>query len=193
MRTVTTRQKQSVFDIALQAMGSFEGVFAIMEMNPGLEFDHIFEPGTEIMVPDKPLNRRITDYYAQNGIIPTSEFEPVPVTIQATTNISLRGSFPVYSEVFDVLDLFGYVDFKIRMEFPSGSANPMTFAIETSYDGKYWNEVSDSLRNFVSETQWHIFRATEFAEGHWLRCRWTNMESIQNKVYEIIMTYEKYF
>jgi len=72
MKTVIALSGQTIFDIALQEMGSIEGVFDIIASNAFLRLDMAIAPGTKVLVPDKVINASVLDYYTRNNIKPVS-------------------------------------------------------------------------------------------------------------------------
>jgi hypothetical protein len=63
MRTIKAIKGQTVFDVALAELGSAEGVFAILDMNPGLGFSSVLSEGDLVHVPAKVINRHVRDYF----------------------------------------------------------------------------------------------------------------------------------
>ncbi len=76
MRSVFSQNSQNIWDIAIQYMGSAEAVFDILKLNPDLRTDTNIETGTEIFVPDKPINQHVVDYYSLNMIVPATGVNP---------------------------------------------------------------------------------------------------------------------
>lgn len=72
MKTVIALQDQTLFDIALQEMGSIEGVFDILASNAFLRLDMAIAAGTKILVPETVINASVVDYYTRNNIKPVS-------------------------------------------------------------------------------------------------------------------------
>jgi hypothetical protein len=72
MRTIIAAQGQTVWDIALESMGTCEAVFDIIKLNSTLRPDQELEIGTEVIVPDTPTNPLVVAYYTANNIKPVS-------------------------------------------------------------------------------------------------------------------------
>lgn len=72
MKQVTAVTGQTLFDIALQEMGSAEGVFDILNSNPFLRLDMAIPGKTIVLVPEIILQQPVVDYYTLNGIKPVS-------------------------------------------------------------------------------------------------------------------------
>ena len=68
--TIKVRDRQSVWDIALQVCGDAEAAFAIAELNDVSVSEQI-DPGTEIEVPSV-MERRVVEYYERNHIEPAT-------------------------------------------------------------------------------------------------------------------------
>ena len=71
--TIKVRDRQSIWDIALQVCGDAEAAFAIAELNDVSMSEQIY-PGTEIEVPSV-MERRVVEYYKQNSIEPATMVE----------------------------------------------------------------------------------------------------------------------
>lgn len=72
MKQITTYNDQTVFDIAIQEMGSVEGVFELIDMNPELKLDLSFPAGMIVTIPKTVINAQVVDYYSRNNIKPVS-------------------------------------------------------------------------------------------------------------------------
>ena len=70
MRKITVRDRQTLFDIALQYCGDREAVFEIAKLN---DFPVTAElsAGTEVTVPEV-INQRVVNYYEINRIVPAT-------------------------------------------------------------------------------------------------------------------------
>lgn len=71
--TATVHERQSVFDIAVQYLGSPEGCFTVAEklgvsvtgtLTPGIQFDYDV---TDV------VDKKTAEYYSNNNIIPTTD------------------------------------------------------------------------------------------------------------------------
>ena len=71
--TIKVRDRQSIWDIALQVCGDAEAAFAIAELND-VSLSEQIAPGTEIEVPSV-MERRVVEYYKQNSIEPATMVE----------------------------------------------------------------------------------------------------------------------
>lgn len=74
--TIKVRDRQSIWDIALQVCGDAEAAFAIAELND-VSLSEQLAVGTTLKVPSV-MEKRVVEYYAQNKIVPAS--------IEADTN-----------------------------------------------------------------------------------------------------------
>ncbi len=72
MKSVTAQSGQTVFDIALQEMGSIAGVFDLLEANPELQLDLAVPAGTKVNKPALVVNNLVAEYYSRNVINPVS-------------------------------------------------------------------------------------------------------------------------
>jgi hypothetical protein len=75
--TVAVQQRQNVFDIALQHLGSPEAAFAVAE-KLGCAITDELTAGVEIeLFESEILDRRMVEHYRKNGIVPaTAMVEP---------------------------------------------------------------------------------------------------------------------
>ncbi len=72
MRTITTLDRQTLFDIALQAYGRAEAAYDIALAND-LVLSDTPAPGTILMLPNvERTDKAVVDYYALNGITPAT-------------------------------------------------------------------------------------------------------------------------
>ncbi len=77
MKTITTIQDQTIWDIALQYFGSLESVFHIIESNRHIDnLATPLKPGMQIVLPDVVLDKQVVDYYSARGITLVSEGYP---------------------------------------------------------------------------------------------------------------------
>ncbi len=96
MSNLTTYADQSIFDIALQAYGSVEGVFELLKANAGLQLDSHIVPGTIIQVPNAAVKQAIVDYYTKNNIKPASGNVPgLPVYNKEVSMIIQKLDFQI--------------------------------------------------------------------------------------------------
>jgi hypothetical protein len=73
MKSITAQFGQTIFDISLQELGSIEGVFDLLEANPGLQLDMAVSVGTNVKKPTPVIDLRVAEYYSRNGITPVSD------------------------------------------------------------------------------------------------------------------------
>ena len=75
MKQVIIQEGQSLVDVALQELGSIEGLFALLGANPGLDLDSDLEAGQKVLVNESDIvNQDIVDYYHRKGISPNGGF-----------------------------------------------------------------------------------------------------------------------
>lgn len=65
------KERQTVFDVALQYCGSAEAAFEICRLND-LSMSDTIEPGTELELP-AVVSKKVVDYYTNNAIEPATE------------------------------------------------------------------------------------------------------------------------
>ena len=71
MRTIKVMQGQSLFDVALQEMGSVEGVLKIALAN-GLSITEALSPDQKILVPDSLINRAVVQSFRSHALRPAT-------------------------------------------------------------------------------------------------------------------------
>jgi hypothetical protein len=88
MKTVSTQERQTLFDIALQFCGDANAAFEIAEEND-VSLSAVLTAGTVLNVPepaDAPAKKTV-EYYALNSVSPATDDSSVPNNI-AITSIS---------------------------------------------------------------------------------------------------------
>jgi len=71
MQTIKAGIGQSIFDLAIQHMGSVEAAFDIAHAN-GLAVDAALTPGQQLKIAEGVANRMMVDYYTRNNIHPAT-------------------------------------------------------------------------------------------------------------------------
>jgi hypothetical protein len=72
MRIIISAPNQTIWDIALQSMGTCEAVFELLTLNAYSRPDTELIAGTEVLVPDLPTKPLVVAYYENNNIKPVS-------------------------------------------------------------------------------------------------------------------------
>jgi hypothetical protein len=73
MTIVISQANQTVWDIALQSLGSVEGIFNILAANAFLRIDYTLPAGVRILIPDGlVIKPDVVDYYVRNNIYPAT-------------------------------------------------------------------------------------------------------------------------
>ncbi len=73
MKQIIAFAKQTVFDIAMQELGSAQGVWDILDANAFLRIDQEIPAGTLIFIPpDAVVSAQVVDYYTRNSLHPVS-------------------------------------------------------------------------------------------------------------------------
>ena len=182
MRTITAQQGQTVFDIAMQYMGSVMGVFDILELNVFLRLDMAIPAGTVVFVPNTVINARITDYYARNGIVPVSGLgEEVDLNPEDMINIVQKLDFQIESGThnFDGVRLWNLknmltvqVNYALGPQIPNyvPGIDDVLFSLEQSLDGVNYVPVQSTTISLSPTLQSYIYNLldlqTNFVRGH---------------------------
>ncbi len=98
IKAIIVQAGQSLWDISLQELGSYEGVFYIADANKISDITGNLGPGTLLNIDDsKIINQEIVDYYKYKGIRPaTSKYVEI-INIIPFTIITFGGVIPVYA------------------------------------------------------------------------------------------------
>jgi hypothetical protein len=191
MRTVTTKRGQTAFDIALQTMGSIEGIVEIMKLNSSLRMDAEIEPGTLLFLPDKPVNKRVVDYYEKHNLTPVSVCNSIVVDVMKSVHIILSGSSETYSPVFELPFIDGYLDAMVTVESLVLPEDGLTLAVFGSFDGKIWNLIG-SEKIFPQNIIDYSFRCSANVQTDLVKMRFITYEIQPNAITKIKYSYEKY-
>lgn len=71
-KIITVKPNQSIWDIALKHHGAIEGVFEIIDENPGFSLNTDLQDNQEINVNNTVINAGVKKYYDDNNIDPAS-------------------------------------------------------------------------------------------------------------------------
>ena len=148
MRVIIALENQTLWDLALQAMGDVAGVFDILALNPFLRLDMAIPAGTEVLVPDQVINTQVFDYYSRNDIHPVSGLgEEVVLTddsliyMKKTLNYSLSGG----NATFDGVRLWNlYEKITIQVNYSSVTSDSVRVFLEQSLDGLQYGIIRDA-------------------------------------------------
>ena len=148
MNNLTTYNNQSVFDIALQAYGSIEGVFELLKANAGLELDSHIAPGTVLQVTGEPVNKDVVDYYKKNNIKPaTGNLDGLPdyseeddIMRERIYNYDLANG----DNTFDGIRLYNLNNdgiLSVQINYSGINSNDVQLIIESSLDGVNYTQI----------------------------------------------------
>ncbi|MEI6899247.1 MAG: hypothetical protein WCL00_05175 [Bacteroidota bacterium] len=161
MKTIVSLTGQTLYDIALQEMGSAEGVFDILELNPLLRLDIAIPTGTNVFVPDTVIKPAVVDYYTRNSIHPVSDNGAEVVYIEKNADIiqivgysvsngtvSLNGIGP-----FDINNIKGVIiDYSLDLNTPC--------FLQGSDDGSTWTDIPDTDVMLSTSASIHAYTLT---------------------------------
>lgn len=149
MKTIESLTGQTLFDIAIQEMGSPEGVWDILELNPELRIDIVIPTGTTVYVPDTLIKPAVVDYYTRNGIKPVSNsgdgvvYIPVNTDIEQIVDYSVQNG-PTYFDGVGPFDL-NHVK-KVRIDYNLSPDLVVNCQLYGSNNGSSWDEISNTQR-----------------------------------------------
>lgn len=137
MKTITALDKQTIWDLAIQEMGSVEGAFLILAENAFLRLDMSIPAGTKVLVPDTVLNADVVDYLSRNGYKPASGLgEDVDLTgIDMIDIIQIVNYKLAANNAFEGTRLWNLQgDLTVQLNF-QGLSDTVHIYIEQSLDG----------------------------------------------------------
>jgi len=72
MKTVIVEDRQTIWDIAVQEYGGVDGVFQLIEDNPGLTIGSDLQGGQLLKIKSAPVNATVLAYMQLNNVKPVS-------------------------------------------------------------------------------------------------------------------------
>jgi hypothetical protein len=161
MSKTTTYADQSVFDIALQATGSVEGVFDLLKANTGLQLDSHIAPGTILQLPGEAVKQEIVDYYAKNNIKPATgniaglpEYMKEEEMIKVQYNYDLTGGSKALEGV-RLYNLNG--NMTVQINYEALNADDVSVSLEMSLDGFNYSAIPEASYQLDKSLQSHSF------------------------------------
>lgn len=85
MRSIQVEEGQNLIDIAVQELGSADGLKAICDLND-LEYDEDLQPGQILVLPDLDPDNDIQTYFAAEGIKINSHTIAQDIEVLATND-----------------------------------------------------------------------------------------------------------
>ena len=73
METIKPQQNQNIFDIALQAYGTIEMTFDLLEDNDMTEVTETISVYDDIKILREPIQRDIATFYQSRGLYPATD------------------------------------------------------------------------------------------------------------------------
>lgn len=196
MRKVTSQNHQTIFDICLQHMGSVNALIDVMTLNPTLRFDQELNSGTVIILPDTPINKTVTSYYAKNKIVPVSGgLNPVSSSESFDTIIIINQSFEeVFSSGFDLGFLCGYLRINIHFTAILPKIDLFNLSLLTSEDGTLYTDIPGSNRTVMGGGSIISTSISDImAWGRYIKLRINEIEYHEPiTINKLIFIYEKY-
>jgi hypothetical protein len=163
MKPTVAATNQTLFDLALQSLGAVEGVWDLIDANPGLALDMSVPAGFRVMAPDKAINARVVDYYSRNAICPVSGLdEEVTLTFNDMNTIpqildyDLTGGSKEFNKVW--LN-FLHDMLTVQVVYEEITAEDVVATVDQSLDGVNWTTipyVNQILDNTKEAHTWNI-------------------------------------
>lgn len=174
MKTITARAGQTIFDLAVRELGGIEAVFDILDANDQLQLDLSIPAGTEVIIPDKMVSKRVAEYFTTNDIYPVSGMGDESVITQDDMNNikqDLDYDLSQGDKEFDRVQLFFLRDLlTVQISYSDLSTGTVVFSIDQSLDGENWSEIPYCSFILDPETDTHVFNVvgvlTNFVRGH---------------------------
>jgi len=189
VRTIIAHENQTLYDIALQAMGSVEGVFAILALNPFLRLDMAIPASTEVLVPDDVISQEVVDYYERNGIVPTSGLgEEVVLTPEEIIYYRQKLFYDLSDgqKAFDGIRLWNLVDkLTIQIIYEGITSNLVQICLDQSLDGINYDLIPGSVYTLDPNAESHSFNIFEL-QSNYVRGRIILPEDSDGIINEII-------
>jgi len=139
MKIITAQANQTVFDIALQETGSYDGVFEILKANAFLRIDMALEAGQIVFVPDTVIKPNVVDYFTRNNIKPVTGLgETISLTPDEMINIkqTLAYNLTAGNHVFDGTWIANMGDkITIQVNYHDIVSDTIMISLEQSLDG----------------------------------------------------------
>jgi len=164
MKQVEAQYNQTVWDIALQEMGSIEGVFDILENNAFIRPDMALSAGQALLVPDKVINAGVVDYYERNGIKPASGLgEAIALTLNDMIQITQTVAYDVAggAKEFDGVRLANLGDhLSVQINY-TDVIGIVTVHVDQSLDGINYDIVSNADYTLDEAKTSHTFNIND--------------------------------
>ena len=164
MKTIIAENGQTIFDIAMQEMGSIEGVFDILENNAFLRLDMAIAAGTRVLVPDKVINSGVVDYYTRNNIKPASGLgEEININQNDMINITQNVAYDLSAgnKSFDGVRLANLGNIlTVQIDYTGIAAQDIHVYVEQSLDGVDYSAVTGANQVLDSAKPSHTFNIT---------------------------------
>lgn len=149
MKTIESVAGQTLFDIALQEMGSPGGVWDLLELNPALRLDVVIPTATTVFVPDTVIKPAVVDYYSRNNIKPISEIGSEVVYVEKGVDVIQLVNYGVSmgSKNFDGIgpfDVFNIKSVTVEYSFDPEEGIVVSCRLQKSDDGVAWVDIDDT-------------------------------------------------
>lgn len=195
MRRVISKKGQTLFDIAIQYMGTVEAIVDIILLNPMLRLDHVIAPDTELQIPDEATNKNVADYMSKNRIVPVSGgFNPNIVSVTEEVNISLNTEFNIEGPVWDLGYILGPFNIVFYFDKPQPVQELFTLNMYKSPDGlNGWTLVPKSEVVIFGGPKAFSPATVQFIEGRYFRFNLSNINVLDDSsITQLSYGYEKY-
>jgi hypothetical protein len=166
MRTIVSVAGQTVFDVAVQEMGSPEGVWDILELNPLLRMDILIPVGTTVYLPDTVIKPAMVDYYDRNELKPVSDSGAEVVYIEKNADIIQLVDYGVSggTAYFNGIGSFLLNPIKsviVEYSLDQDYGTPIPCWLEKSTDGSTWSKIDGTDAVLALEDSLYTYELTD--------------------------------
>ena len=143
MRRVKAEYNQTIWDIAIQYMGSVEAAVDLLVLNPALNASDVILKGLIVVVPDEPIKKSVVDNFEQSRIVPaTMAADNLLIYVENDGGMITKNyNYPLTSgdKSFDGIRLYNLdKDLTIQINYSSIDTDDVFVELETSLDGINW-------------------------------------------------------
>ena len=174
MKKIKAVSGQTLFDIAIQEQGSIEGIFDILDLNPGMLLDKALHAETIVFIPDSIIDPKVVDYLALNNIKPVSSIgEEQIITQDDMNNITQDLNYNIAGgeKEFPGVRLFFLHDMlTVQIAYSDITADTVVVSVDQSLDGVHWTTIPYVSQVLDKTEQAHTFNIvgllTDFVRIH---------------------------
>jgi hypothetical protein len=174
MKIVKAESGQTIWDIALQEIGSVEAVFDILDVNPDLQLDQTIPVAYPVRIPSSVISPRVVDYYLKNKTKPVSGLDYEAIVTQNDMNTQkqdLDYSLAGGDHMFASVRLFFLHDMlSVQIVYEDIDTDTVVVSVDQSLDGVNWSMIPFASQVLDKDKPNHTFNIvgllTDFVRLH---------------------------